>query len=85
MNFLDSVILDFKNRIKVSNDRIDTITDEAERLREKSKNRDLYGELRKYTEMANNRHNIFYCSRCGDKFKKSADRTQHTRDAHEGL
>lgn len=84
MDFLNNVIIDFVNRIKISDDRLKTITG-SERTREFYKNGNLHSELRKYTEMANDRGNEYYCSRCGDRFKKPSDRTQHTRDRHERL
>ena len=84
MDFLTNVIQDFMNRIGISDKRLEYLTG-PERTRELYKNGNLHGELRKYTEMANDRGNVFYCSICGDKFKHSEDRTQHTRDRHEGF
>jgi len=54
-------------------------------MEEVTKNNNLHSQLRKLTNEANKDTNIFYCSQCGDRFKRWRDRVEHVKVNHEEM
>jgi len=82
MNLVEKEILRLKKLVRESDDELEWMPNSSEKTREYYHNGNLHLQIRKLTMLANENPRIFYCSRCGEKFKTTQQRAIHTLNDH---
>ena len=82
LTLLDREIIRLSDLVRQSDNRLDYLTG-PELTRENYHNGNLHLEIRKLTVIANKDHNVFYCSRCGERLDTPKERIAHVLADHE--
>jgi len=82
MNLIEKEIIRLQKEVKKSDETLEWMPDSSEKTREFYHNGNMHLELRKLTQIANQYPRNFYCSRCGERFKSTQLRTEHTLNDH---
>ena len=82
LTVLDLEIIRLASLVKESDEKLEYLSGSPLTI-ENYHNGNLHLQIRKLTVIANRDHNVFYCSRCGERLNNSKERVDHVMMDHE--